>query len=295
MFLEERLDLPYRFGSSFSSEYEGNITVVRGGNDHTSLENPYPRLTLNLDLTNKTETELMEKVHSLWDRVGGMYGGSFRVKNPVQYSTNNRVDSPGFNDQACVKVADGVYQAMLWLRDEADSTSTRRRLKKPVVGTMHVGIRDDFNNPVLQKTGFSVDYTTGEITFDANVSSAIEGISNAAQAVVQITGHSHTVNQTLHFSAVVGMTEINGLRATVLAVTPNTLTVDLDTTGFSTYTSGGDVNTQPQSGETPTSGCYFDIPMRFDVEAMQATMIARNSRDLILGAVVPFIETRNPS
>jgi hypothetical protein len=74
----------------------------------------------------------------------------------------------------------------------------------------------------------------------------ITGISNAAQASVTAT-HSFTsadIGVTwVTFSQVVGMTQINTLRGQITGVTSTTsFTVNINSTNFSTYTSGGIAN-----------------------------------------------------
>ena len=66
----------------------------------------------------------------------------------------------------------------------------------------------------------------------------ITNITQAAQAVITSTTN-FAAGQTIQISGVVGMTEINGLTVTVVLVTPTTVTINLDTTGFTAYVSGG--------------------------------------------------------
>lgn len=72
-------------------------------------------------------------------------------------------------------------------------------------------------------------------------SKSITGITKATQAVVTIGAHTFIVGDEVTFSGVVGMTQINGLSALVTAVAATTITVAINSTGFSTYTSGGTV------------------------------------------------------
>jgi len=74
------------------------------------------------------------------------------------------------------------------------------------------------------------------------------------------------------------MTQINGQRATITATTANSITVGINSTGYSTYTSGGTANTQPQATETVTGGCRFDIPCRFD-SALESISLGGELRD----------------
>lgn len=91
----------------------------------------------------------------------------------------------------------------------------------------------------------------------------ITGITKAVNAVVTVPAHGYQIGATVVFSGVEGMVEINGLRGKVLSVTTDTITIDLDTTGFSTFTGdtggiAGDANggtggepAPPPPGEDP--------------------------------------------
>jgi hypothetical protein len=70
----------------------------------------------------------------------------------------------------------------------------------------------------------------------------ITGISQAASAVVTAVNYFTPADYgvtMVTFSAVVGMVEINGLTGTVTAASPTTFTVNINSTGFTAYTSGG--------------------------------------------------------
>lgn len=71
---------------------------------------------------------------------------------------------------------------------------------------------------------------------------AIAGITRAANAEVTIAYHAYEPGDQIYFVGQAGMIEINGRIGTVVASTgTNTFTVDIDTTGFGTWTanSGG--------------------------------------------------------
>jgi hypothetical protein len=82
-------------------------------------------------------------------------------------------------------------------------------------------------------------------TSDANLYTetvfTITNISQAANAVVTAT-NTLAIGDVVTFSGVVGMTQINQLRATVTAASGSNFTVNLNTSGFSAYTSGGEAN-----------------------------------------------------
>ena len=68
---------------------------------------------------------------------------------------------------------------------------------------------------------------------------AITGISKASSAIVTSNGHGYEIGDAITFDAVVGMEEINTLEGSITAADTNTFTVNINTSGFSTYGSGG--------------------------------------------------------
>lgn len=70
-------------------------------------------------------------------------------------------------------------------------------------------------------------------------SKAITGISQAASAVVTVGAHTFVVGDAVTFSGVIGMTQINGLTGIVTAIAATTITVNINSTGFTVYSSGG--------------------------------------------------------
>jgi hypothetical protein len=54
-----------------------------------------------------------------------------------------------------------------------------------------------------------------------------------------VGAHTFVVGDVVAFAGVSGMTQINGLTGTVTAIAATTITVNINSTGFSTWTSGG--------------------------------------------------------
>lgn len=84
-----------------------------------------------------------------------------------------------------------------------------------------------------------------EIEFDCGYGYQrnISSLTAAASAVAgTTTPHGLSVGDVVHFADVVGMTEINGLYGIINAVGDAThLTLDLDSSGFTAYSSGGQI------------------------------------------------------
>jgi hypothetical protein len=137
---------------------------------------------------------------------------------------------------------------------------------------------------------WSVSTITGRVTFAANKTRSITGITKAASAVVTVGSHTFVVNESVYFSGNAGMTEINGLRGTITSTDATHITVNINSTAFSTWTSGGTVNTNPQTGEVVKGGCEFDVPCRFNSRIDQ---IAR-THELFETGEIEVIEILNP-
>lgn len=138
-----------------------------------------------------------------------------------------------------------------------------RTITKPVSGT--VTLRKNAVNLV----GISVNTTTGLVTLPVVNSKSITGITAAASAVVTVgAAHGFVTGQLVYFSGVVGMTQINGLVGTVTGTAATTITVNIASTGFTTYTSGGTAASYVTATDAIDWTGEFDTPVRFDVDRL---------------------------
>lgn len=262
MFLEERLTDKIDYGSGFAAAYSNLIVTTAGGDEYRSQRHPFVKATMTIEFERQTNF-MVEEIVDLNHRAGGTLRG-FRVLHPVDHSSNNYRGTPTAFDQALPLVnptVPGVYQLTRWYGDSNDPACARRRVRKPQAGTVLVGI----GSIILPTAQWTVDTTTGIVTMAANKTGAITGITQASQAVVT-ANNTLAVGETAHISGVAGMTQINGLRGTVVARTATQFTLNINSNGFSAYTSGGTFNTRPQSGEVVTAGFKFDLPMRFNAD-----------------------------
>lgn len=258
-FLDERFPPDIDYGSGFETVFANSTSRTVGGGEYRKLDHPYPMFTLDVDFT-RMHSEVVARIVDLNMRAGGTFR-PFRVKNFVDYSTNNYRGTPTALDQPMALVSAGVYQLTRWYGNSADPLCTRRRLRKPVAGTVLVGVA----GAAYPSGQWSVDNTTGLVTMAANKTGAITAISKASSAVITVA-NTNVVGESVVISGVAGMTQINGIRALITARDASSITVAINSTAFSTYTSGGTVNTRPQTGESVTAGAMFDIPMRFTEE-----------------------------
>lgn len=288
-FLEERLPIGVRAGASYADEYNVEITQTVNGSEYRRLVHPYPRRTWGVFYTQHT-ADLWDQVLALYHRAYGMFAG-FRVKAMDDYTTNARISAPTATDQTLEVLTAGTSYRLQVAYGSGGTPlgigTPYRTIFKPVASTTKIAI-GSLEQTVT--TMWSVSTTTGVVTFPANKTGTITAITQAASAVVTIGAHTMVANESVYFASVAGMTQINGLRGTITAVGATTITVNINSTGFSAYTSGGTCKTNPQSGETVYGGCEFDIPCRFN-SRVDVTHLAPNVRE---SGQLEIIELLNP-
>ncbi len=289
-FLEERLPVDVRMGATYADEYAVEVTQTANGSEYRRLVHQYPRRVFNVSYM-KLTTDLWSGLLALYHRAFGMFAG-FRVKSLDDYTTNARTAAPTATDQTLqVITAGAIYQLQVAYGAGGTPLGIGRPVRtifKPVTGTTKVAIGAlEQATPAM----WSVDTTTGRVTFAANKTDTITAITKAASAVVTVGSHTFVTGESVHFTNVSGMTQINGLRGTITGTTATEITVAIDSTGFNTYSGpSGTVNTNPQAGETVYGGCEFDIPCRFNSRIDQIA----TTHELFETGEIEVIELLNP-
>jgi uncharacterized protein (TIGR02217 family) len=289
-FLEERMPIDVRMGATYADEYNVVITETASWNEDRQLVHEYPRRIFNVSYM-KLTTDLWDGLLSLYHRCYGKYAG-FRVKCLDDYTTNAQTTAPTAVDQELeVLTAGSSYRLQIQYGSGDTPISIGlpvRTIFKPVSGTVKVAI-GSLEQAIT--TMWTVATTTGVVTFNANKTATITGISQAAQAVVTFASHPFVDGESVYFSGItVGMTQINALRGTIVSHDATHITVNINSTAFTAWSAGGVCNTRPQTGETVYGGCEFDIPCRFNSRIDQ---IARTAQLFETGEI-EVIELLNP-
>jgi uncharacterized protein (TIGR02217 family) len=278
-FLEELLPTDILYGSRYTDSYVVEIARTAGGQEHRRLVHPFPERRFVVSYV-KDKGGIYDNIQALYHRAYGTFAG-FRARAIDDHTTSGLADSPTAFDQLLDVVTAGtVYQLV---KDYGTGGTPiaiglpKRTIFKPVSGSVVVGIRNTITGDSAI-TAFSVDTTTGQVTLSANKTRSITAITQATSAVLTVGSHTFIVGDSVHVSGVSGMTEINGRRAAVTAFDATKITVAINSSAFSAYTSGGTANTIIQSGETLRGGCRFDIPCRFG-GALDITPVSRDFRE----------------
>jgi hypothetical protein len=126
-------------------------------------------------------------------------------------------------------------------------TAYDRRIYKLVAGTV-VGYRNGSPLTVGASAGnISVDENNGQITFvadttknvNANSTKTISAITKANPGQVTAVGHGFSTGDKIKITSVGGMTQVNDLYFTITVVDADNFTIPVNTTSYTTYTSGG--------------------------------------------------------
>jgi len=84
----------------------------------------------------------------------------------------------------------------------------------------------------------------------------ITAITQAVQAVIT-ANNTFIVGQLIQINNVLGMTQLNGNTYSIVNVTPTTITINVDSTGFGLYTSGGTISGPNSSSSQPNMINYL--------------------------------------
>lgn len=290
-FLEERLSVAVRYGASYGDDYAVEITKTKAGDEYRQLLHPFPVRDFDFAYDAKAST-LYQNIANTYHRAFGRYAG-FRVRCLDDYSTNGETSAPTAFDQTLGVISTGATYQLLKVYGSGGTPlgigRPYRNIYKPVAATSLVGIA----GVVIRAADWSVDNTTGIISFVADVTTGItiNAVSKANPCVITYASAPPFVTgQAVRLSNFAGMTQLNGQRSLVTVSGNNVTLTGINSLAYSTWTSGGTLNTRPQTGETVTGGCEFDIPARFD-SILRITQNLIEYRDI---AALTLVELLNP-
>lgn len=143
--------------------------------------------------------------------------------------------------------------------------SWRGRIKKKrgttLLGRLQIQTQSVLNSapPLSWQIGtlFTLVGTSGSGNL---IQTSITGITQAINAVVTLTDSLFEVGDVITISGVVGMTEVNGGIYTIVSrnISANTITLNVNSTGFTVYGSGGILSLYDFTGITPGSVILSD-------------------------------------
>lgn len=254
------------YGVAFGPEFVTGIGTNQGGFESRNRVRVRGKCRGDCAHAIRTQAEL-DLLVAFFRSVGGRFT-AFRFKDWSDYQLAHAA--------SVLTLVDGTvnqYQIHK-LYQAAVGYSELRRIRKPVAGTVVI---KDGGSTVAVGAGageYALDTTTGIITLVASQTRTISAhVVGAAHKFTLSSALSPqpTVGQKIAVSGVTGTAAdvLNGVRHTITVVSGTDITVSTNTTGLTA--SGGTLSLYRQESAL-TAGCEFDVPVRFDIDHLKATI-----------------------
>ena len=166
-FHEVRFPTNISRNGSLSVNRKTIISVADSGAEERNSPWANSRRTYNAGYGVKSLDDLYDIVSFFEERRGQLYG--FRLKDPLDFNSTRPEQTPAFNNQV-IGTGDGSTTAFNLVKTYgAGATAWVRRIRKPVSGTIKVGL-----NGVEQLAGWSVNSTTGVLSFNTAPANGVQ-------------------------------------------------------------------------------------------------------------------------
>jgi uncharacterized protein (TIGR02217 family) len=161
-FIETQFPSDISYGAQGGAKYSTDVVETFSGWEQRNINWSESRGEWNVSHGVKTSSQLATLIAFFRACRGKAVG--FRFKDWSDYSAANQIIGTG----------NGVKTAFQLVKSyTAGSITVDRTITKPVNGTVQV-----YKNGVLQGSGYTVDYTTGIVTFTAAVANAVVVTAN---------------------------------------------------------------------------------------------------------------------
>jgi len=275
-FIEERISLGIDYGAQGGPGFNTGVVGVDSGFESRNINWSQELNSWELGERALNKAELAY-ITNFFRRVRAR-GVGFRYKDWGDYKVT---DAP--------VTLTGAPTVQLQQTETGANNVYVRDIKKPVAGTL------SFKRNGSNYAGVTVDTTTGIATLPADSSKSITAITKANPGVITATGHGFSTSNKLYLAGIGGMTQLNGQVVTITVINANSYSIGLDTTNYTTYTSGGTAAKYAQGADVVTWSGEFDVPVRFDVEKITRRFDAIRPSDgevLYWLSSLPIVELR---
>lgn len=162
-FHEVRFPTRLAFGSGVGIERKTDIVALSSGREQRFTPWALGRRHYLIGSAVRNMVDAADIVAFFEARRGRLFG--FRFKDFSDFKSCPQTQNPSATDQV-IGIGDGAQRAFSLKKAYGD---VARPITKPVLGTVKIAL-----NGVSQNTGWSVDITTGEITFLAAPATGVE-------------------------------------------------------------------------------------------------------------------------
>lgn len=291
-------------GLTGGPEFKTDVIVVGSGHEQRNRNWQQARLRWDAATAVRTLTEWQSIADHFYAVGGRQYG--FRLRDPADQAATTAngllqpLNSSGDN-AGTIGVGYGVPTYQLYKRYTRGALTYDREIRKPASGLVTLYRAASPVTLGASAGNAAINTATGVVTFVADASSNASAVTVGATTQVVLAANPGTLTngQRLYLSGFAGAdaTLLNGLSHLINSVSgsgPYTFVLATNTAG-KTITLGSGVGSKyPQASEALTWAGTFDVPVRFDVDHLQQTLITRQvSGDyLVQAASIPIVEVR---
>lgn len=156
------------FGFVSQPRYSTTITRLAGGQEKRNRNWARPLYQYTATVGPRAENDV-QALLEFWHAVGGMFEG-FRFKDFADFKSCRVGGIVAATDQPLVAIGSSPETYQVTKRYAAGALAQDRPISKPVEGSILVAAD---GAPLVETTDYSIDYTTGIVSFTADQSGAV--------------------------------------------------------------------------------------------------------------------------
>lgn len=252
------------YGTDGGAEFSTDVVTVNSGYEQRNSVWQFGRGKWDFGDRTLPQNELREIISYFRAMKGRAIGFRFKDWGDYQVLAGEGILGTG--------VGNGMPSYQMYKKYVSGSFTDLRYIKKPVAGTT---IPTRNGTPVTAGSSagnYSIDTTTGIITFVADATSAASSITVGATTQVVLAANLGLIaGKLLYLSGFTGTDAalVNGIAHTINSVTgtgPYTFTLATNTAGKTITLGSGAGYSYPQASDVLVFTCEFDTPVRFDTD-----------------------------
>lgn len=272
------------YGATGGPRYRTDVVVVNSGAEKSNIN--WDQARAEYDVVHGVKNQAQMDILIAYFRAMKGRAHGFRFKDFSDFKVPLSLGKIGTGLGA------GLASYQLNKNYAAGSLFELRAIKKPLSGTSLL-----YRNSALMVAGsaagnYSLDTTTGIISFVADGSANASSIAvGATTTVVLASNPGLAAGQFLHLSGFTGVDAglVNNLGHTINSVTGSTFVLATNTLGKTITLGSGAGKKFFQASDVLTWEGEFDIPCRFDTDEMKVSIEAYN---VFSWGQIPVIEIR---
>lgn len=245
-FFEVQFPTNISIGAVGGPEFSTHVVAIDSGFEQRNQRWETSRLKFDVSHGVRTIAEMKQLV-AFFRMVKGKAHG-FRFKDFTDYTvdtTEGRFAKDVVDAEPSL-YASGEKKYQLYKTYEFSSNYTNRIIRKPVAGTVKVYVDG------VQSTAYSLDTTTGVLTWNDSVGTssgtiyslnyAITDITRSTTTTITVSGtHAIAAGDRIFLTGIGGTTQLNNNYYTVQSVGASTIVINVNSSAYGAYTSGGSV------------------------------------------------------